>query len=79
MPWRVLDHAGRRWNVSMAAERQPNSPQWNLVFSFRPSDPGQRSVWATYPVSSSSKAALFAQADRVSNDDLIAHLAQLLG
>jgi hypothetical protein len=79
MPWRVLDHAGRRWNVSMAAERQPNSPQWNLVFSFRPSDPGQRSVWATYPVSSSSKAALFAQADRVSNDDLIALLAQLLG
>jgi hypothetical protein len=63
----------------MAAERQPNSPQWNLVFSFRPSDPGQRSVWATYPVSSSSKAALFAQADRVSNDDLIALLAQLLG
>jgi hypothetical protein len=79
MPWRVLDHAGRRWNVSMAAERQPNSPQWNLVFSFRASEPGQRSVWATYPVSSSSKAALFAQADRVSNDDLVALLTELLG
>jgi hypothetical protein len=79
MPWRVLEHAERRWNVSVAAERQPNSPQWNLVFSFRPSDPGQRSVWGTYPLSSSSKAALFAQAERVSNDDLVTLLSQLLG
>lgn len=79
MPWRVLEHAERRWNVSMAAERQPNSPHWNLVFSFRPSDQGQRSVWGTYPISSSSKAALFAQAERVSNEDLVNLLAQLLG
>jgi hypothetical protein len=79
MPWRVLEYAERRWNVSIAAERRPNSPHWNLVFSFRASDPGQRSVWGTYPLSSSSKAALFAQADRVSNDDLIALLAELLG
>jgi hypothetical protein len=79
MPWRVLKHADRHWNVSMAAERRPNSPHWNLVFSFRGSDPGQRSVWGTYPLSSSSKAALFAQADRVSNDDLVALLTQLLG
>lgn len=63
----------------MAAERRPNSPHWNLVFSFRPSDAGQRSVWGAYPLSSSSKAALFAQADRVSNDDLLALLTQLLG
>jgi hypothetical protein len=79
MAWRVLDHAQRRWNVSIAAERRSNSPQWNLVFSFRPSDPGQRSVWGTYPISSSSKAALFAQAERVSNDDLVTLLAQMLG
>jgi hypothetical protein len=78
MAWRVLEHADQRWNVSIAAERQPNSPHWNLVFSFRPADLGQRSVWATYPLSSSSKAALFAQADRVSNDDLVALLRQLL-
>ena len=78
MAWRVLEHADRSWNVSIAAERRPNSPQWNLVFSFRPTDPGQRSVWASYPVSSSSKAALFAQADRLSNADLIALLAQQL-
>jgi hypothetical protein len=79
MAWRVVDHAERSWNVSMAAERRPNSPHWNLVFSFRPIDPGQRSVWGMYPISSSSKAALFAQAERVSNDDLVTLLSQLLG
>jgi hypothetical protein len=79
MAWRVVDHAERSWNVSMAAERRPNSPHWNLVFSFRTTDPSQRSVWATYPISSSSKAALFAQAERVSNDDLVILLTQLLG
>jgi hypothetical protein len=35
-------------------------------------------VWATYPISSSSKAALFAQADRVSNKDLEELLAARL-
>jgi hypothetical protein len=79
MAWRVLDHADQRWNVSIAAERRPNSPQWNLVFSFRGSEPGQGSVWAPYPLSSSSKSALFAQADRISNDDLIALLVSRLG
>jgi hypothetical protein len=79
MAWRVVDHAERSWTVSMAAERRPNSPHWNLVFSFRPTDPGQRSVWGMYPISSSSKAALFAQAERVSNDDLVTLLSQLLG
>jgi hypothetical protein len=71
MAWRTLEHDGRRWNVSIAAERTPNSSQWNLVFSFRAADPGQRSVWAPYPISSSSKAALFARADRLSDKDLV--------
>ena len=79
MAWRVLDHADQRWNVSIAAERRPNSPHWNLVFSFRGTDPGQRLVWAPYPLSSSSKSVLFAQADRISNDDLIALLVSRLG
>jgi hypothetical protein len=79
MAWRVLEHADRRWNVSIAAERLPNSSEWNLVFSFRAVDPGHRSVWATYPPSSSSKAALFARADRVSNQDLLTMLAKLVG
>ena len=79
MAWRVVEHANQRWAVSLAAERRPDSPQWRLVFSFRGTDPGQRSVWADYPLSSSSKAALFAQADRLSDADLIALLADRLG
>jgi hypothetical protein len=79
MPWRVLEHADQRWNVSIAAERRPNSPHWNLVFSFRGTEPGQRSVWADYPLTSSSKAALFVRADRISDDDLTALLVSRLG
>jgi hypothetical protein len=78
MAWRVLEYAGQMWNVSFAAERGPSSSQWNLVFSFRSSDAGRRSVWATYPISSSSKAALFARADRISNKDLEELLAARL-
>jgi hypothetical protein len=78
MAWRVLEHGGQTWNVSLAAERGPSSSQWNLVFSFRPSEPGKRLIWATYPISSSSKAALFAQADRLSNKDLTELLAAQL-
>jgi hypothetical protein len=79
MAWRILEHANQSWSVSIAAERRPNSPHWNLVFSFRGADPGQRSVWADYPLTSSSKSALFARANRISNDDLIALLSSRLG
>jgi hypothetical protein len=78
MVWRVVEHEARRWNVSIAAERRPNSPHWNLVFSFRPVDVGQRSIWATYPLTSTSRAALFAQADRIPDDALAALLAEHL-
>jgi hypothetical protein len=78
MAWRVVEHDDRRWTVSIAAERRANSPHWNLVFSFRPTDVGQRSIWATYPVASSSKAALFAQAEKLSDDALTALLAEHL-
>jgi hypothetical protein len=78
MVWRVVEHDDRRWHVSMAAERRANSPHWNLVFSFRPTDIGQRSIWATYPLSSASKAALFAQAEKLSDDVLTAFLAAQL-
>jgi len=78
MAWRVLEHDDRRWTVSIAAERRANSPHWNLVFSFRPTDVGQRSIWATYPVASSSKAALFARAEALSDDALTALLAEQL-
>jgi len=78
MAWRVVEHDARRWNVSIAAERRANSPQWTLVFAFRPEDLGQRSVWATYPLSSTSRAALFAQADRLPDDAIAALLAAQL-
>lgn len=78
MAWRVVEHDDRRWTVSIAAERRANSPHWNLVFSFRPTEVGQRSIWATYPVASSSKAALFAQAEKMSDDALTALLAAQL-
>jgi hypothetical protein len=78
MAWRVLEHDARRWNVSIAAERRANSSQWTLVFSFRPVDAGQGSLWAAYPLTSSSKAALFAQAEKLSDDTLAALLAERL-
>ena len=78
MAWRVVEHDDRRWAVTIAAERRANSPHWNLVFSFRPTEVGQRSIWATYPVASSSKAALFAQAEKLSDDALTALLAEHL-
>ncbi len=78
MVWRVVEHDDRRWNVSIAAERRANSPQWNLVFSFRPTDVGQDSFWATYPLSSSSRSALFAQAEKIPDDTIAAFLAEHL-
>ena len=79
MVWRVVEHGARRWNVSVAAERRAHSAEWNLVFSFRCAGAETQSVWVTYPLSSASKAALFAQADKLSNDTLAAALAQRLG
>jgi hypothetical protein len=78
MVWRVVEHDDRRWSVSMAAERRANSPNWILVFAFRSAEHGQRSIWATYPMSSSSKAALFAQAEKIPDDALTALLAEQL-
>jgi hypothetical protein len=78
MAWRVLEHAGQSWNVSFAAERRSNSPQWSLVFSFRPSAVGQRSIWATHPLTSSSKSALYARADRISDKELVQLLTEQL-
>jgi hypothetical protein len=78
MVWRVVQHDARRWNVSIAAERRGNSAHWNLVFSFRPAEVGQRSIWATWPLTSTSKAALFAQAEQITDDALAAFLAEQL-
>jgi hypothetical protein len=78
MAWRVVEHGDRRWSVTIAAERRANSAVWNLVFSFRCTSTGCQSFWVTYPLSSASKAALFAQAEQLSNDTLTAFLSQHL-
>jgi hypothetical protein len=78
MAWRVLEHAGQSWNVSFAAERRSNAGQWSLVFSFRPATAGQRSIWAAHPVTSSSKSAVYAQADRISDKELVQLLTEKL-
>jgi hypothetical protein len=78
MAWRVVEHGDRRWNVTIAAERRANSAQWNLVFSFRCASAERQAFWATYPISSSSKAALFAQAEKLSDDTLAAFLSEQL-
>lgn len=78
MAWRVVEHADRQWNVTMAAERRANSTQWSLVFSFRAVGADRRSLWATYPLASASRAALFAQAEQIPDDALKALLAEQL-
>ncbi len=78
MVWRVVEHADRQWNVTMAAERRASSPQWSLVFSFRAVGADRRSLWATYPLASASRAALFAQAEQIPDDTLKALLAEQL-
>ncbi len=78
MAWRVVEHGDRHWNVTIAAERRPNSAQWNLVFSFRCASTDRQSFWATYPLSSTSKGALFAQAEKLSDEALTAFLSEHL-
>jgi hypothetical protein len=78
MAWRVVEHADRQWTVTIAAERRANSSQWSLVFSFRPVGGEPRCLWATYPLSSLSRAPLFAQAEQIPNERLAAILAEQL-
>jgi len=78
MAWRVVEHGDRRWTVTVAAERRANSAVWSLVFSFKCTSTEPQSFWATYPLSSASKAALFAQAEQLSDDALTAFLSQHL-
>ncbi len=78
MAWRMVEHGSRRWSVTAAAERRANSAQWSLVFSFRCLSTERQSVWATYPLSSTSKSALFAQAEQLSDEALTAFLSEHL-
>ena len=80
MPWRVLEVGEEVWNVSIAAERRANSEQWELVVSFRSTGPNPRRFWAQAPMQSASKGAIYAQAEKLSDRELIelltAHLAR---
>jgi hypothetical protein len=80
MAWRTLAVENCEWSVSVAVERRPGSNDWTLVAGFRSSSPEPRRYWIPLPVSSSSKAALFAHADSLSHEDLVGLLrAQLAG
>lgn len=80
MPWRVIAHGERVWHVDALAERRPHVAAWQLVLAFRPAmaDPGQRFL-APFPLEATSKSALFIQAERIADrqlvDVLVEHLA----
>ena len=75
---RAVTVDGTRWSVSVLAERAPNGSCWRLVVGFRSPEPASRSVWATYPAEFTSRSALFAQADRLSEDAIAGLLQQQL-
>jgi len=75
---RAVTVDGTRWSVSVLAERAPHGNSWRLVVGFRSPDPSKRSVWATWPSEFTSRSALFAQADRLSNDAIAGLLQQQL-
>ena len=66
MAWRELRHSDERWTVSLAAERQASASHWSLVVAFR-SIGTRRMMWVPFPLASHSQAALFAQAERISD------------
>ncbi len=78
MAWRVLEHADSIWKVTCAAERPPHAEAWRLVLSFRSAERHRRAFWAAYPLEADSKAALFHQADRLSDEALAAVLTERL-
>ncbi|MBX3146757.1 MAG: hypothetical protein KF785_08285 [Gemmatimonadales bacterium] len=78
MPWRVLEVGDETWNISMAAERRANSEQWGLVLSFRSSGPVPKRFWAPVPMQSTSKATIYAQAEKLSNRELQEVLTEYL-
>ncbi len=78
MPWRVIATEGGVWHVQPAAERRPDAKLWQLVLAFRAvdSDAEPRTFWASYPIESASKSAVFAQADRIPDEALRRVLAK---
>lgn len=76
MAWRVVNYGDTQWNVTVAAERTAQTACWRLVLAFRAAGRiRQSALWTPYPLMSTSKASLFAQADRISDEKLTALLA----
>lgn len=71
MAWRVIEVRDEVWNVSIVAERRANSENWELVLSFRSSGPIPRRFWAPVPMQSASKATIYAQAEKLSDRELV--------
>ena len=78
MAWRVVAHGETVWKVTVAAERTAQTSSWRLMLSFRAAEPVRTAFWAPYPLVSASKAALFAQAEQITNEKLTAVLADHL-
>ena len=78
MAWRVVTVGDTVWNVSVAAERAAPSSSWRLVLAFRAGGSRPTAFWAPYPIVSSSKAVLFAQAEQIPHEKLAALLADHL-
>lgn len=78
MPWRQVEIGDQVWNISIAAERQANSEHWGLVLSFRGAGPNPRRFWAQYPIRASSKAAIYSQAETLSDQELATVLTEHL-
>jgi hypothetical protein len=80
MAWRVIESGGTAWNVSLAAERPASSDQWGLVLSFRSAGETPKRFWIPHSVRASSKAAVYLQAEKLSDHELTEllnnHLAQ---
>ncbi len=78
MAWRVLQIDDERWNVTLAAERRGDTSGWSLVLGFRSAASGQRAFWVPWPDESGSKAAAYARAERISDDQLAQVLTERL-
>jgi len=76
MAWREVLVGDTRWNVSPVAERTAHDRCWRLVLACRPIAPARHSVWAPTPMQSDSRSALFAEADRMSDEHIASMLAR---
>lgn len=80
MPWRVIACGEQLWHVDAIAERRANTQAWQLALSFRAASDRVRgpSFWTLFPLEATSKAALFIQAERITNEALSQLLAERL-